>query len=575
MASPQIPLPALDWSKDNRQTAFQGWKEFLESYFVINKVKNADKYHYLLLSSGPKGRELFQAHNISEEDKRNPTHLWSLFEGHMVERPNKWVQRLELQNMTQQAPETVDQFVVRLRNKPDKCSFHPDQKDDRITEQLIKGILWKEEKKKLISKGDELTLTMAIEMSKSFEASNKNLNEYYSSINNDIRSVEVIGMKPKPKPTAHSNQNNYSRCGTVHQPRSCPAFESQCSKCKKKNHWARMCKSSGSGNSRGKPAPQPKRKNQPQTRRMHEIDLQGMAEEDDDLKLLINAVDTTDKRNEVITKIQIKAPQYGNTRVFMSAKVDTGANGNILTERSLRQLYPQSNLLEAGILKPSKACTALGLVKVNCEVTAEAKSQAFSSKSISDIHEDYPDQFGGIGSFLRHFNITLKDDANPVVHATRKYPVHLQKELKVELDRMESLEVISKVTQPTDWVNSLAFSRKPNGKLRVCLDPKDLNKAIKRTYHKTPTLEEISHKFSGAKFFSKMDAQHGYWAIHLDDESSLLTTFNSPFGRYRFLRLPFGLKVSQDIFQQKMDQILKECPGTLENPMIYTCLWRN
>ncbi|GFO13988.1 hypothetical protein PoB_004049300 [Plakobranchus ocellatus] len=100
-----------------------------------------------------------------------------------------------------------------------------------------------------------------------------------------------------------------------------------------------------------------------------------------------------------------------------------------------------------------------------------------------------------------------------VVHATRKYPVHLQKELKDELDRMESLEVICKVTQPTDWVNSLAFSRKQNGKLRVCFDPKDLNKAIKRTYHKTPTLEEISHTFSGAKFFSKMDAQHGYWAI--------------------------------------------------------------
>ncbi|GFO37707.1 Pol polyprotein [Plakobranchus ocellatus] len=210
-----------------------------------------------------------------------------------------------------------------------------------------------------------------------------------------------------------------------------------------------------------------------------------------------------------------------------------------------------------------QACTALGLVKVYCEVNAEAKSQAFSSKSISDIHEDYPDQFGGIGSFPAHFHITLKDDANPVVHATRKYPVHLQKELKEELDRMESLEVISKVTQPTDWVNSLAFSRKQNGKLRVCLDPKDLNKAIKRTYHKTPTLEEISHKFSGAKFFSKMDAQHGYWAIHLDDKSNLLTTFNSPFGRYRFLRLPFGLKVSQDIFQQKMDQILEECPGTL------------
>ncbi|GFS21366.1 Pol polyprotein [Elysia marginata] len=128
---------------------------------------------------------------------------------------------------------------------------------------------------------------------------------------------------------------------------------------------------------------------------------------------------------------------------------------------------------------------------------------------------------------------------------------------------MEQLGVIRKENEPTDWVNSLAFSRKANGKLRICLDPKDLNKVIKRTHHKIPTLEEISHKFSGARYFSKLDAQHGYWAIHLDESSSKLTTFNSPFGRYRFLRLPFGLNVSQDIFQMKMDQILERCPGTL------------
>lgn len=182
-----------------------------------------------------------------------------------------------------------------------------------------------------------------------------------------------------------------------------------------------------------------------------------------------------------------------------------------------------------------QACIALGLLKVNCEVNAQEDSQNFGSSSIADIlhvYENYPGQFVGIGNFAEQFNITLKDDDHPVVQAPRKYPVHLHKDLKEELDRMKKLGVISKVTQPTDWVNSLAFSRKQNGKLRVCLDPKDLNNFIKRTYHKTPTLDEISHKFSGANFFSKLDAQRGYWAIHLDAESSLLTTFNSPFGRY-------------------------------------------
>ncbi|PIK51509.1 hypothetical protein BSL78_11614 [Apostichopus japonicus] len=127
---------------------------------------------------------------------------------------------------------------------------------------------------------------------------------------------------------------------------------------------------------------------------------------------------------------------------------------------------------------------------------------------------------------------------------------------------MEKLGVIESVTEPTDWVSSVVYSQKANGKWRVCLDPKDLNSAIKRTYHKTPTLEEITHRLAHSTVFSKLDARHGYWSIMLDKESSFLTTFNSPFGRYRFKRLPFGLSVSQDIFQAKMDQILELCPGT-------------
>ena len=75
-----------------------------------------------------------------------------------------------------------------------------------------------------------------------------------------------------------------------------------------------------------------------------------------------------------------------------------------------------------------------------------------------------------------------------------------------------------------------------------------------------PTVEEVTHKLENSHYFTKLDAHHGYWSIVLDEESSLLTTFNSPFGRYHFLCIPFGLVCSQDIFQKKMDQFLKECP---------------
>ena len=103
--------------------------------------------------------------------------------------------------------------------------------------------------------------------------------------------------------------------------------------------------------------------------------------------------------------------------------------------------------------------------------------------------------------------------------------------------------------EPTDWVSSLAYSRKANGKLRICLDPKDLNAAIKRDHYKTPTVEEITHKLAGSRKFTKLDGTSSYLCIILDYESSLLTTFNMPWGRYRFIRLPFGLACSQDIFQ--------------------------
>ena len=92
----------------------------------------------------------------------------------------------------------------------------------------------------------------------------------------------------------------------------------------------------------------------------------------------------------------------------------------------------------------------------------------------------------------------------------------------------------------------------------------DLSEAICCNHHKMPTVEEVAHKFTHSHNFTKLDAHHAYWLIVLDQESSLLTTFNSPFGRYHFLHLPFSLVCSQDIFQKKMDQILEECQGCIE-----------
>ena len=128
---------------------------------------------------------------------------------------------------------------------------------------------------------------------------------------------------------------------------------------------------------------------------------------------------------------------------------------------------------------------------------------------------------------------------------------------------MEALGVITHIDQPTNWVSLITYIQKANGELCLCLDLHDLNRAICHDHHKMPTVEEVTHKFVNSHYFTKLNAHHGYWSIVLDEESSLLTTFNSLFGRYHFLHLPFGLVCSQDIFQKKMDRFLEEFPGCI------------
>ena len=131
---------------------------------------------------------------------------------------------------------------------------------------------------------------------------------------------------------------------------------------------------------------------------------------------------------------------------------------------------------------------------------------------------------------------------------------------------MVELGVLIPVSEPTGWVNSIVLSETTNDKgevtkIRVCLDPRDLNKAIKREHYYTKTIDEVVTQLSGAKFFSVVDAKKGYWHVPLDEASSYLTTFNTLFGRYRFTRLPFGLVVSQDVFQKHLDSSLEGLKG--------------
>ena len=99
------------------------------------------------------------------------------------------------------------------------------------------------------------------------------------------------------------------------------------------------------------------------------------------------------------------------------------------------------------------------------------------------------------------------------------------------------------------------------GKIKLCIDPKDLNKAIKRPHYPLPTIENILPKLTNAKVFSVLDAQKGFWQIELDESSSFLTTFWTPFGRFRWLRMPFGISSAPEEFQRRQHEVLENLNG--------------
>ncbi|GFX38203.1 transposon Ty3-I Gag-Pol polyprotein [Trichonephila clavipes] len=115
--------------------------------------------------------------------------------------------------------------------------------------------------------------------------------------------------------------------------------------------------------------------------------------------------------------------------------------------------------------------------------------------------------------------------------------------------RLEKEGIVSKVNKPTDWVQSLVIVEKPSGNLRLRLDPKHL-KVIKREHYQSPCSDDIS-RLDGKKIFSVVDLKDGFWHVPLDEVSSEICTFNTPFGRYKFNKMSFGIVSAPELFQKR------------------------
>ena len=132
-----------------------------------------------------------------------------------------------------------------------------------------------------------------------------------------------------------------------------------------------------------------------------------------------------------------------------------------------------------------------------------------------------------------------------------------------ELNRMEALGIITKVSAPTPWCAGMVVVRKKSGKVRICVDLKRLNQSVLREVHPIPKVDEVLAQLSGAAVFSKLDANSGFWQIPLSTESRPWTTFLTPFGRYWFNKLPFGISSAPEVFQSRMNTVLNGLEGVI------------
>lgn len=149
-------------------------------------------------------------------------------------------------------------------------------------------------------------------------------------------------------------------------------------------------------------------------------------------------------------------------------------------------------------------------------------------------------------------HIVLDPNVRPVHAPVRRVPVAKLGRVNEELERLCNEGIIRPVTQCTDWLSNILVKEKPNGKLRICIDlSQTINKAIQRPKYTIPTIEVKLPFLTKAKVFTIVDVSESFHTIVQDEESSLLTIFQGPSGRYCSTRMLFGIASGPEEYQRR------------------------
>lgn len=193
-------------------------------------------------------------------------------------------------------------------------------------------------------------------------------------------------------------------------------------------------------------------------------------------------------------------------------------------------------------------CIKLDLIKKvdNIKTELVVNNNKYCNRDV--FIQNNPDVFKGLGLFPDSYKIKIDSNVEGIIRPPRRLPQTLSVKLEKELEQLVRNKIIARVKEPEKWSSNIILIEKPDKSLRLCLNPMDLNKAIKRDFHLIPTFEEMRAKLLNKKYYTVLDIKQGFYHIKLDEESSKICTFGTPFGYYRFLRLPFGIKSAPEAF---------------------------
>lgn len=592
------------------------WKQFKQSYNIFitatgreNKTKEV-KAAILLNLIGEEGLELFNTFDLQENQEKDVDAIIKAFDDYINPRRNIIYERFLFYNRNQKEGEDFEHYLTELTKLSKSCEFS--NNDEALRDRIVLGINKREIQERLLRTSD-LTLQAAITTCRASEISKLQMQVMVKQENVETEAItkhqknmksERVFPRAQTQPNmavqfnwrkenrAVSPQSKYhcKKCDKWHKAGQCFAYGKKCTICNKFNHFATGCKYKKS------------------VREITENDDDSSNDSKDNNTFGVNHINETFDINNDNSKIIAKLTNVESINKSMwvedikienkliSCKLDTGSEVNVINKNNLWsyvQLKPCEITLQAfgGFkIKP------LGKITLKCETKNVNKYLEFivvdknntktiigldgciklklvkRTDSISENYENVKekfltlneDVFNGLGSFPIKYSIKIDNSMESSIKPPRRVPHSITDKLKETLKNMEQQKIIKRVDKPKQWASNLVIVEKGN-KLRICLDPRDLNKAIKREYFLIPTFAEIRTNLINKTIFTVIDLKDGFWQIPLDKKSSEICTFSTPFGYYRFKRLPFGLSCAPEVFQ-KMNQ---NYFGDIKNVSIY------